>query len=167
MQVDEPELELMVTAYNINAGHNRDLMDKCSPLKEYAVFIERVRQVMEQKKTDAEKAVALEDVIDGCIRDGIMKDFLIRNREAVIKVNLVEYNEQDEREGILSDGIEQGLQQKVISLICRKLQAGHTVERIAEDLFEEPSFVEKVKNIAEAVDPKYDTDAVYVELVAH
>ena len=86
-------------------------------------------------------------------------------------MNLVEYNEQDEREGILSDGIEQGLQQgtllKVISLICRKLQAGHTVERIAEDLFEEPSFVEKVKNIAEAVDPKYDTDAVYVELVAH
>ena len=107
VQVDEPGLELTVTAYNINAGHNRELMEKCRPLYEYAFFIASVRQNIEGKKTDAEKTAA----IDSCIRDDIMKDFLTEHREAVIRVNLVEYNEQDEREGILLDGIEQGIQQ--------------------------------------------------------
>ena len=37
-----------------------------------------------------------------------MSQFLSEHREAVMKASLVEYNEQDEREGILLDGIEQG-----------------------------------------------------------
>ena len=37
-----------------------------------------------------------------------MSQFLREHREAVMKASLVEYNEQDEREGILLDGIEQG-----------------------------------------------------------
>ena len=110
VQVDEPGLELTVTAYNINAGHNRELMEKCRPLYEYAFFIASVRQNIEGKKTDAEKTAAIEAAIDSCIRDDIMKDFLTEHREAVIRVNLVEYNEQDEREGILLDGIEQGME---------------------------------------------------------
>ena len=116
VQVDEPGLELTVTAYNINAGHNRELMEKCRPLYEYAFFIASVRQNIEGKKTDAEKTAAIEAAIDSCIRDDIMKDFLTEHREAVIRVNLVEYNEQDEREGILLDGIEQGIQQGVAAL---------------------------------------------------
>ncbi|MBR4207084.1 MAG: hypothetical protein IKQ88_00680 [Lachnospiraceae bacterium] len=114
--VADPELELTVTAYNINAGHNAVLMEKCRPLKEYADFIDRVRCALKGKKTDAEKIAALEKVIDECIRDGIMKDFLVGHREAVIKMNLVEYNEQDEREGILEDGIEQGMERGISAL---------------------------------------------------
>ena len=33
---EEPELELTVTVYNINPGNNKELMEACRPLKEYA-----------------------------------------------------------------------------------------------------------------------------------
>ena len=114
--VADPELELTVTAYNINAEHNAVLMEKCRPLKEYADFIDRVRCALKGKTTDGEKLAALEKMIDECIRDGIMKDFLENHREVVIKMNLVEYNEQDEREGILEDGIEQGMERGISAL---------------------------------------------------
>ncbi|MCR4936668.1 MAG: hypothetical protein K5987_00715 [Lachnospiraceae bacterium] len=48
--VADPELELTVTAYNINAGHNAVLMEKCRPLKEYADFIDRVRCALKGKR---------------------------------------------------------------------------------------------------------------------
>ena len=122
--VADPELELTVTAYNINAGHNVVLMEKCRPLKEYADFIDRVRCALKGKKTDAEKIAALEKVIDECIRDGIMKDFLVGHREAVIKMNLVEYNEQDEREGILEDGKEIGIEQGMFMALSSLVDDG-------------------------------------------
>ena len=46
-----------------------------------------------------------------------MKNYLVNHREAVIKMNLVEYNEQDEHEGILEDGIEQGMFMALSSLV--------------------------------------------------
>ncbi len=36
--VEEPELELTVTALNINHGHNQELMKACNALKEYSLF---------------------------------------------------------------------------------------------------------------------------------
>ncbi|MCR4936669.1 MAG: hypothetical protein K5987_00720 [Lachnospiraceae bacterium] len=77
-----------------------------------------------RKKTDAEKIAALGKVIDECIRDGIMKDFLVGHREAVIKMNLVEYNEQDEREGILEDGKEIGIEQGMFMALSSLVDDG-------------------------------------------
>ena len=39
----EPKLELIVTVLNVNEGHNADLMQHCSMLKEYAQYVARVR----------------------------------------------------------------------------------------------------------------------------
>ena len=146
--VEEPELELTVTAYNINAGHNTALMENCRPLGEYVDFIDRVRLELRGKKTDAAKIAALEKVIDECIRDGIMKDFLINHREAVIKMNLVEYNEQDEREGILEDGIEIGKEQGRLDMLASLVDDGlittqDAAKRLGMSIEEYTSHVER------------------------
>ena len=39
----EPKLELIVTVLNVNEGHNAELMQHCSMLKEYAQYVARVR----------------------------------------------------------------------------------------------------------------------------
>ena len=39
----EPKLELTVTVLNVNEGHNAELMQHCSTLKEYAQYVARVR----------------------------------------------------------------------------------------------------------------------------
>lgn len=38
---EQPELELVVTVLNINLGKNKELMDACKVLRDYAVFVQR------------------------------------------------------------------------------------------------------------------------------
>lgn len=40
----EPELELKVQVYNINRGKNEDLKERCPILKEYMIYVEKVRE---------------------------------------------------------------------------------------------------------------------------
>lgn len=41
---ERPELELIVTVYNINWGQNTELMEACRLLKEYAKYVDQVRR---------------------------------------------------------------------------------------------------------------------------
>ena len=38
-----PSLELIVTTFNVNAGHNTELMSHCQILKEYSIYVAKVR----------------------------------------------------------------------------------------------------------------------------
>ena len=48
----EPNLELKVITLNINDGHNRELMEQCHTLKEYAQYVTRVRSYAKEMKLD-------------------------------------------------------------------------------------------------------------------
>ena len=41
--MDEPEIELVCKVYNINQGKNVDLLERCTVLKEYMYFVNKVR----------------------------------------------------------------------------------------------------------------------------
>ncbi len=43
-----PALECRATILNINSGHNRELMEKCRRLHEYAEFIQRIRDNLQK-----------------------------------------------------------------------------------------------------------------------
>ena len=94
IQQREPSLELKVRVLNINSGRNGKLMKRCRPLWEYAEFVRRARKGLGSEMTEAEKAAVMEEVVDGCIRDGILEDFLKKNRESVIKNYIWEYDEE-------------------------------------------------------------------------
>ena len=44
---DNPSLELIVTTFNVNAGHNTKLMSHCQILKEYSIYVAKVRSFAE------------------------------------------------------------------------------------------------------------------------
>lgn len=92
---DEPELELTVTVLNINAGNNGELLGNCKTLREYAT------------QMDIEEAV--ERAITECIREGILAEFLKRNRAEAIKVSIYEYNEELHLENVRREGFEEGM----------------------------------------------------------
>ena len=62
----EPKLELIVTVLNVNEGHNADLMQHCSMLKEYAQYVARVRHYA----SDMPLNEAVKHAVDECIREG-------------------------------------------------------------------------------------------------
>lgn len=87
---EEPSLELSVTVYNINPGYNRELLEACRLLREYAQYVEHVRSYTEELPLSE----AVEKAVDDCIRNGILNEFLSRNRAEAIEVSIFEYDEE-------------------------------------------------------------------------
>ena len=90
--IGEPDLELKVLTLNINDGHNKELLEQCKVLKEYAQYVDRVRKYVGKMKLDA----AVHRAVDECIREGILEDFLHANRAEVEKVSIFEYDKEEE-----------------------------------------------------------------------
>lgn len=126
-KLDEPALELSVIVYNINPGHNQNLLEACHLLKEYALYVEQVR--IFARRLSFPKAV--EKAVDDCIRNGILSDFLSKNRAEAIAVSIFEYDEEkhmkSEREEWREIGHKEG--RDALTQILRSLiEAGETEE---------------------------------------
>ena len=101
---ERPKLELEAVMLNIRPGHNQRLMEASRTLREYAEFVERVRKYAKTIVLDE----AVERAVTECIAEGILRDFLEKNRAEVIKVCLYEYNQEEHMKFVREEGIEQG-----------------------------------------------------------
>ena len=81
------QLELVVPVLNINAGCNENIMNACGILKEYALFVEKVRQCVELYGEDG-----FETAIDYCIEHNILREYLTKQRKVVRNMLQNEYN---------------------------------------------------------------------------
>ena len=88
----DPELQLIVHVYNINAGHNEKLLARCPILKEYMDFINIVRTYTNDRMT-IDNAVA--NAIHYSIKHNILADFLTKNKDEVMAVVCTEYTFED------------------------------------------------------------------------
>ena len=105
---EDPDLELRVTMLNVNDGHNNELMEHCRTLKEYAQYVARVRKYAGDPDIVLEEAV--ERAVEECIKEGILAEFLMRNRAEVIKVSIYEYNSEFEEKKLRKAEYEAGRQ---------------------------------------------------------
>ncbi len=139
-----PDLELRVTVLNVNQGHNKELMEHCQVLKEYAQYVARVRQYTSLQELSLEEAV--ERAVDECINEGILAEFLTRNRAEVVSVSIFEYDKEKEekklRKAEFESGVETGIQRG-------KIQERNT--NIREMLLDNVP-VEKIKQYTKASD---------------
>ena len=149
---EEPNLELKVLVLNINQGKNKELLEVCRTLREYMIFVDRLRLYTKTMELDA----AAERAVDECIHEGVLSDFLRKNRGEAIEMSIFEYDEERELKLIrraeyeegLKEGREAGLKQgrlaAIKNLVAKKLEKGKTAEQIAEDLEEEVSVIEQL-----------------------
>ena len=152
---------------NVDDGHNNELTEHCRTLKEYAQYVARVRKYAADPDIVLEEAV--ERAVEECIKEGILAEFLMRNRAEVIKVSIYEYDREFEekklrkaeyeagrqdgieigrRDGIeigrqagMLDGIKTGEKNVLKRLIKKRLSKGMTAEEIADDLDEDVSLI--------------------------
>ena len=103
----EPNLELKVMVLNSNARHNAELMEQCRMLKEYAQYVARVRGYTASMKLEE----AVRRAIKECIAEGILADFLRKNRAEVEMVSILEYDKEYEEQKLRKAENEAGLQQ--------------------------------------------------------
>lgn len=126
----EYKLNLEVLMLNINSGHNPELMEACHTLWEYAEYTNRVRTYAKEMTVDK----AVEQAVTECIQEGILKEFLEKNKAEAMKVSIYEYDEErhirQEREEAWEEGREAVLQ----SQIRKKLEKGKSLREIADEL---------------------------------
>lgn len=107
-KLSAPELELTVTLININENHNPELMNACRTLKDYSIFVGRIRKYA--LTMVLEKAV--KKAISECIAEDILADFLSKNRAEVIRMSVLEYNEELHLKNVYQDGYDDCAAQK-------------------------------------------------------
>ena len=139
---EDPSLELKAIALNINQGHNPELMETCQTLREYAEYTDRVRRYAKEMLLEE----AVERAITECIREGILEDFLKKNRAEAMKVSIYEYDAQKhiemEREDSYQDGYQAGKDDGYQAgkddgyrqIIRTMLSNGRTVAQISAEL---------------------------------
>ena len=140
-ETDEPDLELKVTMLNINAGHNKELLENCHILGEYAQYVDRVRKYATQMDLNH----AVERAITECIQEGILTEFLQRNRAEVFKVSIFEYDKEKEEKKLRKAEYEHGLEdgkQSMLTLLER-MTAGGDGDKVAE--LRNPEVLENMK----------------------
>ena len=80
-----PKLEMEILMLNVNQGHNPELMEACHTLWEYAEYTGRVRKYAK----DQPIAEAVERAITECIREGVLREFLEKNRREAKNVSIM------------------------------------------------------------------------------
>ena len=100
----EPALELKVLVININEGYNQKLMESCRILKEYAQYVSKVRTYKKTLKLNE----AVEKAVEECIREGILREFLLKHRAEVVAMSIFEYDREWEEEILRKEEFEAG-----------------------------------------------------------
>ena len=155
---ETPELELLVTMLNINVGHNRELMEQCEELRGYAVLVGKIRAYLKELTLPE----AVEQSVQECIEEDILREFLLRNRKEVVQMSIFEYDEEAHMKLVRREGWEdgkaagkiegkaegkaegklEGARDKLKEQVERKLQKGKTIEEIADALEESPETIQ-------------------------
>lgn len=116
---DEECLEFSVTFLNVNLGHNQKLLEKCRRLKEYSLFIAKIRENIKKGMLFKQ---AVETSVEECIEEGILTDFLRKNRGEVLQAVWYDFDEEkyikNEKELSRQDGIRKGIHATL--QLCRK-----------------------------------------------
>lgn len=121
------DIEVTAHMLNINFGHNKELMDKCRKLKEYAFFIATIRKYQE---TGIETETAIQLAMDECIRNDILAEILRKEKVIVMNSILTEFDEQAYAEGLREDGLRQGIQTVIETCMEFNLTRQETLDRI-------------------------------------
>ena len=102
---EQPDIEVVAHMLNINYGHNKELMERCRKLKEYAQFIDIIRHYLrENKQWSNEQAIS--KAIDDCIQNNILRDILQKERLRVMASILSEFDEVGYKEMIRQEAYE-------------------------------------------------------------
>lgn len=155
-------LEFTATMININKGHNQELMEKCRMLKDYSLFIDKVREYKETKSSLKE---AIDEASVYCIKHDIMKDYLIKHRNEVRDVLLTEFNANKQREMDRRDAREEGRIEERIDFVIKKVKKGQNLEEISNALEIPPEELESIYQVVLEEAPEFNVEKIYRKIL--
>ena len=101
-------------------------MEQCQILREYAIYVARVRKYAKYMQLET----AVQKAVDECIQEEILEEFLRKNRAEVIAVSIFEYDKEEEERKLrkaefeageqsgIQKGIQEGIQEGKVNILC-------------------------------------------------
>ncbi|MCQ4637010.1 hypothetical protein NE619_09730 [Anaerovorax odorimutans] len=131
----DSSVEFVVKVININPDKKHPILEKCPILKEYSIFIDRIRGKI---NAGVNRDVAVKEAIGECMEEGILQEFLNRHGREVysMMLNEITYDDvlrvrlEEAREDALEQGMEQGEAVKTRIVIQNMLKRGIPDEEI-------------------------------------
>ena len=123
-KMEEPELELITTVLNINEGYNEKLKSACKLLQDYMTLITKIRE--NQKTMELQQATYR--AIEECIREDVLKNFLIRHRAEVIAMMLYDFDMEKHIESEKAYEYERGIEKGIKLMIGNLMDSMHISE---------------------------------------
>ena len=148
---EHPDLELKVIMINVNYGRNTELMEMCKDLRDYSIYVQKVRTYA--KVMDIKDAV--EKAVKECIENGILEEILMKFKAEVEMISITEYDKQLHEQTLREDGFEdgreigreEGLKEGRFKELCNLVEDGIiTIEQAAERMGMKPDEFLKKKD---------------------
>ena len=118
-------VELEVVMVNVNYGHNKELLEKCTPLYEYSFFVYRIKfhiDEFERKRKDYTLQYAIDRAIDDLPKDFKILPFILKNRMEVCDMCLFEYDEEKHMRGEREEGRKEGRAEGVAKGVAKGVE---------------------------------------------
>ena len=138
---EKPKLELEATLLNISGTNNRKLKEACRTLRDYAVYTDKIRMYTETM----ELPEAVDRAMDECIREDVLREFLMKHRAEARAMSIFEYDQERHMQQEREAGIEKGKEQLLRRQVQKNLSRGMSISEIAEVLDETE---ERIREIA-------------------
>jgi len=122
---DEKPLELIVQVYNVNHGHNPEILKKSETLDGYSIFIGKIREY-QKKQNSLEKAA--KSAINYCIKNNILREYLEANSSEVLNMLFGEWNQEEAIEVAREEAREEGIEEEKCIIAKNLLAEGSTPE---------------------------------------
>lgn len=103
--VPRPGYEWTAHMLNIQASGNQDLLERCPALKGYVMLVQYIREYQAAGNSLPE---AMDKAIDRCIREGLLKEYLLKMKSEVKLMLLTEFDEELFEKTIREESREEG-----------------------------------------------------------
>ena len=145
--------------YNNSGTENvSQILNKCTTLREYMIFVNKVNRKKYSEDKDIRTAVT--EAVDECIKESILSDFLMEHRDEVVNVSIYEYDEEGHMKVLKAEG----RLELLISQIIKKVKKGKTVDTIASETEEDVEYIKPLYDVIVESAPDYDMDKIYMKI---
>ncbi|MDR2965142.1 MAG: Rpn family recombination-promoting nuclease/putative transposase [Treponema sp.] len=128
-----PPLELTAKVYNINKGHNPQMLEKSKTLEDYSIFVGKIKELKANNLTLDE---SIRSAVRYCLENDVLTNFLRAHEGEVVNMILEDLTMDEWMDLRYEEGLEQGIatgreegEQKIINL----LQSGKSPEEIIKE----------------------------------
>ena len=111
---------------NINYGHNKEILLKCRVLEEYSLFLQCVRKHLAKENI---RDIAINNAIDECVSNNILRDFLTKCKAEVIGMLDYEHDVLREWEKLCKGYIEEGYEKRQPEVDALKKEVAEAEQR--------------------------------------